>query len=284
MSSDSESDYFKPFYLAGRLRCGRRRKQCACGRRYQKTERDVRRCPTCGKDRRCESAPQAGRTCCRMHGGATPRGIGLPQYKGKGYSADMPARLTGDYKRFLSDNELHSLTHELAALKTLAAESLRALGNGSSADSLQETRQSWDAVKAAMKGGDAAQLQAALAAHDKALAAAEDYRGAREEAVQMILDVGRVATLEHKRRRDEKYLLPVEQANLMIAALAHAVREEVAGALEREKARQILMKISHRWATTLRQDRPTQSPPSESEPEGRLAVVDVPVSPIPESE
>jgi hypothetical protein len=51
---------------------------------------------------------------CRMHGGATPRGTDLPQFRHGRYSKSLPDNLAGRYEEALSDEERHDLRDEIA--------------------------------------------------------------------------------------------------------------------------------------------------------------------------
>jgi hypothetical protein len=51
---------------------------------------------------------------CRMHGGLTPKGTDLPQFKHGRYSTSLPDRLSTRYKEALADEERHDLRDEIA--------------------------------------------------------------------------------------------------------------------------------------------------------------------------
>lgn len=194
---------------------------------------------TCGAKTRnggtCQKPPLAGRNRCRLHGGMSLRGVAHPNYQGKGYSKDLPANLRGRYEQFLSDKDLHTLEFELAVAKALAADAFKALGSGSSADCITEIGESWLAVEAAMKSGDAAAAQSALAEHGRRIAAAGDFRSARDDAFKVMQEVARLASLEQRRKKDEKHLLSIEQVQLMLGSIARIILENVDDAKVRQR-------------------------------------------------
>jgi hypothetical protein len=53
---------------------------------------------------------------CKMHGGKTPTGPALPQFKTGRYSKVLPAALLDRYQQALADPELLALTDEIALL------------------------------------------------------------------------------------------------------------------------------------------------------------------------
>lgn len=70
----------------------------------------------------CARAPVRGRTRCYLHGGATPRGMMSPHYRGRGYSKDIPSRLWDRYAQALADPTLLELTSEVSLVDTRMGE------------------------------------------------------------------------------------------------------------------------------------------------------------------
>jgi hypothetical protein len=74
--------------------------------------------PICGANKKrgagiCRSIPMKnGR--CRVHGGATPGGMALPQYKHGRYSKYLPTGLADKYNEALLDTELVTLRDDIA--------------------------------------------------------------------------------------------------------------------------------------------------------------------------
>lgn len=73
---------------------------------------------------------------CRMHGGATPSGVGLPQTQHGRYSRQLPTRLAGRYEEARSDPDLLGLRDDVALLDTRMATVVAALDTG-------ESREAW---------------------------------------------------------------------------------------------------------------------------------------------
>jgi hypothetical protein len=70
----------------------------------------------------------AGRTRCRLHGGATPRGPAIgPAFKHGRYSRDLPTRLAARYADSQADPDLASLRADLALIHTRITEVLERL-------------------------------------------------------------------------------------------------------------------------------------------------------------
>jgi hypothetical protein len=85
----------------------------------------------CGAKKRdgtpCPTPPMAnGR--CRMHGGATPVGPALPQFRHGRYSKYLPERLAERYQASLEDSELLGLRDELGLVDARIADLLERVG------------------------------------------------------------------------------------------------------------------------------------------------------------
>jgi hypothetical protein len=65
---------------------------------------------------RCKRHASIGRTVCRMHGGATPRGPDHPSWRGRGYSKDLPTQLRDGFVVSVDDPDLSSCRNELALI------------------------------------------------------------------------------------------------------------------------------------------------------------------------
>jgi hypothetical protein len=81
----------------------------------------------CGAKKRngdpCRAIPMTnGR--CRIHGGATPGGMALPQYKHGRYSKYLPTGLAEKYNNALVDTELVTLRDEIALVDSKIQETM----------------------------------------------------------------------------------------------------------------------------------------------------------------
>jgi hypothetical protein len=91
--------------------------------------------PKCGATTRrgtpCRGPAMAnGR--CRMHGGASPRGIDHPSFTSGRYSRSAPDRLVERYAEALDDPERHDLRDEIALAEAKIADLLTGMGSGES--------------------------------------------------------------------------------------------------------------------------------------------------------
>ncbi len=89
----------------------------------------------------CQLPPARGRTRCRLHGGATPRGRASPHFKTGKYSSFLPDRLIGRYEEGQAAADLRSLRSEIALLQVRIIELL-----GQLKDASPENKPIWDMI------------------------------------------------------------------------------------------------------------------------------------------
>src|SRR4051812_792158 len=90
-------------------------------------EDNLMKTPECGAKARstglpCRKAAEPGRSRCRLHGGATPRGIASPHFIDGRYSLEFPPRLRSRYVEACNDPELLSLRDDVAVIETFIRE------------------------------------------------------------------------------------------------------------------------------------------------------------------
>lgn len=190
----------------------------------------------CGAKRRsggiCQkSAMPNGR--CRLHGGLTPKGEALPQYKHGRYSKymkDMPEALRKGYNSALKDENLLSLRDDIAALESRQRELFRQM-EATPAPPWEDARRAMAAVNIAMGSGDQEQLRTSLLALaevvDSGVVSARAYESCWTKLNDAVDRKTRVATAEWKMLNELGGVVPVEQAMAFLRALLSAAREVV---------------------------------------------------------
>jgi hypothetical protein len=185
----------------------------------------------CGAKRRnglpCQKPPLEGATRCRLHGGASPRGIASATYKDgrhSKYAYRVPKEIGAAYRKALNDQELVSLRHELAVTaafiqrrfdELMAAE---APPWGDVVEAFNDYKVAPDEVKAAAL----AKVEELI--RTGAAAAAKEY-GVRQEVRELMQEKGKLAAAEWKRLNDLRAVVPAEQAVMFAQSVVAAVLE-----------------------------------------------------------
>src|SRR5436305_15207335 len=93
--------------------------------------------------KRCGKAAAAGREVCRLHGGASLRGVAHPNFAHGRYSKCLPDRLIGRYEAAQRDPELVAMRDEIALVDVRIGELLSRLDSGESGATWALLRQRW---------------------------------------------------------------------------------------------------------------------------------------------
>lgn len=89
---------------------------------------------------RCKGNAVEGRTVCYQHGGATPVGPALPQYKDGRHSKYLPGRLAESYRAAVNDAELLALRDDIALIDARLVELIGKIDTGESGEAWRTAR------------------------------------------------------------------------------------------------------------------------------------------------
>lgn len=162
---------------------------------------------------------------CRLHGGATPRGLANPNTKSGRWSKDLPTRLAAKYEAALADQKLLELRDELAVIDTRLSELLGKVDTG-------EAGALWDRLRKVL-----AELRAAKGDPDKQRdllsemmklveGGAEDWM-TWDDVFRTIERRARIAESERRRLVEMQQMMSNEQAMTLLAAVVDTVRRHV---------------------------------------------------------
>jgi predicted RNA-binding Zn-ribbon protein involved in translation (DUF1610 family) len=120
--------------FAGWYRCWRRVITCkSCGHHYVAEEYELWECPDCGSDRHCSVPVRAKGSACRVHGGASLKGMDSAQFIHGGYSKYWEPTWQRRYDEFMQDPDRLAVEHEMATIRTLLAQEIEELEEGGTA-------------------------------------------------------------------------------------------------------------------------------------------------------
>ena len=164
---------------------------------------------------------------CRMHGGKTPRGLASPHLVHGRFSRDLPTHLLARFEEALADRDLLSLRQDVALLDALITEKLAEVRDeevnldlAPIADLVENIARhvtTWDCTRTKL---ELDRLQQVISSHQ------DQARGMREVRA-LIKEKAAVVAKENRRLAELNQHLTVEQAMVMIRALATSVRQHV---------------------------------------------------------
>jgi hypothetical protein len=175
---------------------------------------------------RCKNAPvAAGR--CRMHGGASLRGVASPTFKHGRFSKYLPVRLATRYREALADPELLKLNHEIALVDARLQDVLTRIDSGECGTAWDRALKAFESFQRQMEGRDLPGVQACLTELGQILRRGHADVEAWNEVVDVIEHRRRLVDSVMRHQVQAQQVLALDQAMLLISALAHSVREHV---------------------------------------------------------
>ena len=175
----------------------------------------------------CRNAPVTGRTRCRMHGGASPRGAASASFKHGRYSRDLPSRLAARYSEAKHDPERLRLHDEIALASSRAGELVARLDKGGGAEAWESVSAALAAYRAASSSGDGARTATALSALEQAVEAGCGEAGIWRELWDVLDRGARFKAAERRLAVAEASAIQVDEALALVAALVAIVRSHV---------------------------------------------------------
>jgi hypothetical protein len=193
----------------------------------------------------CKRYPLVGRTRCRLHGGATPRGVDSPHYKHGRYSKALPVRLLQNYEAAIADQERLALEDENALLVARLQELIKRIDAGGSGNIMRQLQNKFSdfekAQRLASNASNEEQRQQRLAESREAL---KDIKALITQGVSdyiiwdeivSVIDVKRkVVESERKRLVEMQQMITLGDAVVLMRALSEAVQNNVDSPNERQ--------------------------------------------------
>ena len=175
----------------------------------------------------CKKSPLKGRNRCKLHGGATPRGVMSSGFKTGKYSRDLPMRLIERYENSLKDDELIELNNEIAVIESRIGDLLTRVETGESGLLWKKTKDLYIDIKDSVKRNDQVAFARYLNDLGKIInSGMGDYKN-WEEVVRTI-DVKRKLTESHRKALNEKQqMMTSEQAMILLAFVVSVIKKHV---------------------------------------------------------
>lgn len=175
--------------------------------------------------KRCQNKPVRGLKVCRIHGGASPRGIAAGGFKHGMYSKYLPPRLLSRFAESVGDPELIALTQEAAVAATRIGELLSELDREGASDLWSQARKALAEFEASIN--DVAKAREALTDLKAILGRGAAMVGKWTELQSWLETRGRIVEKEARRQKDLQMMMTVEQAGVLIGAVAESVKRHV---------------------------------------------------------
>lgn len=164
---------------------------------------------------------------CRMHGGSTPSGIALPQFKTGRYSKALPTRLLDRYHEGLNDRDLLALTDEIAVVNARLGELVGQLDSGGQEEKWEAITTGLDFCEAAIQAKDMSRLLGHLAAMREVVRQGQADGLLWEEIGNWMERARKLRETEQRRLSAMQQMITADQAMTLMAVIVETVREHV---------------------------------------------------------
>lgn len=174
----------------------------------------------------CQKPPLNGATRCKLHGGATPRGVASPQFKHGRYSKDLPTKLAARFQEAQSDPKLLELRDEVALLDSRIAELLEKLPTGESQSNWADAQEVFKQLQSALTLGDAPGVKNSMGAMAQIFARTDDSE-VWQEVYSCIEQRRKLVESERKHMVQMEQLLTLSEVMTLGSALLASVKAHV---------------------------------------------------------
>ena len=176
---------------------------------------------------KCQSWVIPGRDRCRLHGGASPRGLAHPPTKHGRDSVDLPTRLLASYQQAISDPDLLNLNEEIALHTVRLRELLGRLDTVESAALWTDLRIAWGEFAEAQARRDTGAMGRLMQEIGDLITRGHSDSAAWRELLDTADKKRKAIESEGKRRIAMKTMITSERAGLLILALTDSVKTHV---------------------------------------------------------
>lgn len=175
----------------------------------------------------CRRAPAAGRTRCRLHGGASLAGAASPSFKHGRYSRYLPTRLAEAYEAALADDALIVMRDELGLVDSRLAELIANVDREGFVQQWQHARNAFESFTLANQRGDSDGMQAALRELNTALNRGLGDQHKWREIVALVESRRRVVETEQRRLERGANAMTAERAMVLLHRIVDIIRRHV---------------------------------------------------------
>jgi len=198
----------------------------------------------------CKRYASIGREVCRIHGGATPKGIESKSFKHGRNSKYLPDKLATRFQDF--DNErncgrLSTLDEQIDLVYLRISILCESLDSGNSLSAWKIVDRSFKKLKDAVHLNDPKKFQNALCDFEEAIKTGKDDFYSWNELVKAQDHLRKLLSSERKRMIDEGYMLSINDVLLILSAIGEIINRTIK---DKEKLREIRTEL-HKLANQL---------------------------------
>lgn len=174
----------------------------------------------------CGSFPMANGKC-RVHGGATPSGVALPQTTTGRYSKHLPTRLAARYEEARDDPDLLALRDDIALLDTRLGEVVGNLNTGESKAAWKALAMLWGSFAAEWKDMPPDDMERSIEQIGAVVQRGLSEAYVWDEIRSLVKQRADLVANERQRMVQLQQMITSEQAMVLLASLVSTVKRHV---------------------------------------------------------
>lgn len=164
---------------------------------------------------------------CRMHGGASLKGIASPAFKHGRYSKTLPPRLLEHYNTAVQDQELLSVREDIALVDARLADLLKRVDTGESGKLWELARKATDDLRMAMNNENYGGVSLAVDKLDRLIGSGLTDHAAWSNLLIILDQRRRLVESEQKRLVAMEQMITSEQAMMLIAGILDSLKQNI---------------------------------------------------------
>jgi len=174
-----------------------------------------------------------GSDVCYFHGAMSPKGSASPNFKDGSTSKYMPKRLLEHWQEAVNDPTLLHLTEDAAALKMRQQELFANLDERNSSELWDATQKAYALYEKALRSGKQSQIDEAQHVLRQSITDGFNQSQTWREIREIIQERTTVSKEERARLKEMGQTMTYQQAQTLLAAIAHAVINRITNKEER---------------------------------------------------
>lgn len=204
---------------------------------------------------RCKANAMRGRSTCYHHGGKSPVGAALPQFKHGRYSKFLPARIAATYEESLKDTQLLELNDHIAVMEGRLVDLFKRADTGEAGAIWQQTKQAFDDLQTGMQAQNKEQIATSLGQLRALIARGNSDYATWHEIGSVMGQLIRLKESQRKRESDLETSLKLDRLMLLTGAMLEILRRHSA-AIPSEYATPFLSAVTLDMQVLLERTRP----------------------------
>ena len=196
------------------------------------------------KDRHCQKSPLKGRNRCKLHGGASVRGIAHPNFVHGKYSRDIIGQLAERYEEARNDTKLFEMRDDIALTEARQQEMLSRINSGENGQTWKDMQRIYKKVRKAGADSDQQAFVSNLNELGRLINSGVNEWREWDELYKVQNHKSRMIEAERKYLVSKEQMMTAEEAMALIAHIVSLIKKNIFTYVEKEPGNKLMAAIS----------------------------------------